>query len=749
MGGSATGADVVGEQRARAALNAVAGEIGIRLHLRGVPLGMVSNSDAPTSRGVQMTEEVAALGMSQRAARRVVVVRVEDQPPVDAARGPRDDDTTPSVLASGFEGIASQWDSAGGRTAAHTTSSAGFAQSSQSDQLPVVTSPERFASDPSESDDAWSIRAVENDGDLDDSGVPVVAGRGLTSFSDGSDGLASNGSGVDAAVIPRPGSVHFGPDSTASQSDPVSDADSHVGPRAATSQREDGPGPRVHKGKARATEDVLKAWRDEEQERLAGELQEQEAGDSQARAADFDEFMAAYVARQEASEAYDDAITRMTDGEASATFSALIVELGHYDGLRAAYRERWRVDPEASLVGDDGLEDLFNDGQWPSPVGGTGRPARSDPGPSGTTPSALAGESSDGRPGSSSDPTDAARTAAPRGPEDSNSGSIDSDGRSGGRSAQHDSDSESDDDSDSDEVAERSDGVVGTAVAGVVHSALPPNSQFDPTLDPTDITHLYAARNPAGATYFRDGDHQQEIAFPRGIRREYIVGAEQVLPRVSEQDSSQGTAGAVASVLGDFVANPHFNSDLPNASALPLGQDAVQSKSLYLPFDQGAKSLNRQQRSEVADFASYVVQRAAHRHAEGLSGVVLHAQGGGNGGVFSEGAEAVGLRRAGAVLDALGPEIERQLRARGLPAGAGDGFQRPDLAGGCAERRHPRLGQGGAARRRGAHRGSIARRGSAAGSARSSLTGAARRGHPVVDVRGIRRELRIGARQRR
>jgi hypothetical protein len=98
------------------------------------------------------------------------------------------------------------------------------------------------------------------------------------------------------------------------------------------------------------------------------------------------------------------------------------------------------------------------------------------------------------------------------------------------------------------------------------------------------------------------------------------------------------------------------------------GKPAVMRNGRYhLPFDSGAKTLTALQRHQAAGFASYVVEQAADRYAADRSGLTLHAQGGGNGGFNSVGAEAVGLQRAHAALDAVRREIERQLQVRGLP----------------------------------------------------------------------------------
>ncbi len=67
-------------------------------------------------------------------------------------------------------------------------------------------------------------------------------------------------------------------------------------------------------------------------------------------------------------------------------------------------------------------------------------------------------------------------------------------------------------------------------------------------------------------------DYQQEISFPGGIKRENIVGAEQVLPQEIGQGSSDGAPVPTAPVFGDFVHKPSFDPHMPDAAAaLPMG----------------------------------------------------------------------------------------------------------------------------------------------------------------------------------
>jgi 8-oxo-dGTP pyrophosphatase MutT (NUDIX family) len=61
--------------------------------------------------------------------------------------------------------------------------------------------------------------------------------------------------------------------------------------------------------------------------------------------------------------------------------------------------------------------------------------------------------------------------------------------------------------------------------------------------------------------------YQQEIAFPSAIRRENIIGAEEVPPR----EDPGGSGDSTTLRFGSFETNPHFNPDLPSAAPPPLG----------------------------------------------------------------------------------------------------------------------------------------------------------------------------------
>ncbi|MDV3128456.1 DUF3626 domain-containing protein [Mycobacterium sp. 21AC1] len=221
--------------------------------------------------------------------------------------------------------------------------------------------------------------------------------------------------------------------------------------------------------------------------------------------------------------------------------------------------------------------------------------------------------------------------------------------------------------------------------------------------------------------------YQQEVSFPGGIRRENIASAVEILP--PNEDSSAAGAGSPSSApkYGPVVRNEHFNPDLPNENAPavlqgPIGgrpapdddtssvafgstgtsmhfhredepdswdaymagladssgevRQASSSSSaglegglLRLPFREGTTAVDeRRWHVEIEDFVSRVVTAAGRRRDAGKSGLILHAQGGGNGGRFSRGADAVGQERAQTVIDAIRPLIERSLQQNSMPA---------------------------------------------------------------------------------
>ena len=118
-------------------------------------------------------------------------------------------------------------------------------------------------------------------------------------------------------------------------------------------------------------------------------------------------------------------------------------------------------------------------------------------------------------------------------------------------------------------------------------------------------------------------------------------------------------------------SGPAGNEDEAAGSARPLGTAADHGGSVretfHLPFGERRKALDGDQRAQLAGWAADVADRAARRYRAGEGGLVVHVQGGGNGGRLSDGAEVVGRTRASAARFALQSEVQRQLRARAVP----------------------------------------------------------------------------------
>jgi hypothetical protein len=111
---------------------------------------------------------------------------------------------------------------------------------------------------------------------------------------------------------------------------------------------------------------------------------------------------------------------------------------------------------------------------------------------------------------------------------------------------------------------------------------------------------------------------------------------------------------------------------------------------LHLPFDRHVKSLAGRLDPQIETFVANVVNAAEARYRAGQGGLALRAEGGGNGGVFSRGADTVGKSRAKAVLDVMRPQIESSLQGRGVPtdfvtfsdpASRGRAFAEGDVSG--------------------------------------------------------------------
>ncbi|MFE0023568.1 toxin glutamine deamidase domain-containing protein [Amycolatopsis sp. NPDC059021] len=82
-----------------------------------------------------------------------------------------------------------------------------------------------------------------------------------------------------------------------------------------------------------------------------------------------------------------------------------------------------------------------------------------------------------------------------------------------------------------------------------------------------------------------------------------------------------------------------------------------------ISFGEGSRDVAPEHAQRLNRFATAM----AARLRDTGSRMVVHLEGGGNGGFRSEGAQRVGLRRAGAVRDLLTPELEEVLTAQGIP----------------------------------------------------------------------------------
>jgi hypothetical protein len=100
-------------------------------------------------------------------------------------------------------------------------------------------------------------------------------------------------------------------------------------------------------------------------------------------------------------------------------------------------------------------------------------------------------------------------------------------------------------------------------------------------------------------------------------------------------------------------------------------QEAAQSgRPAVVPFPGSTYTVTEPGLEATADFAIWLAGEALERARAGQPGLLVRAEGGGNGGTFSRGgAEAVGRRRAEAVLDVLRLQVFRELERLGVPPG--------------------------------------------------------------------------------
>ncbi|WP_193047682.1 DUF3626 domain-containing protein [Mycolicibacterium baixiangningiae] len=83
-------------------------------------------------------------------------------------------------------------------------------------------------------------------------------------------------------------------------------------------------------------------------------------------------------------------------------------------------------------------------------------------------------------------------------------------------------------------------------------------------------------------------------------------------------------------------------------------------------FAQGSKKLSGAQRAELDGLARDLVDQARQQLEAGRGGLRVRAEGGGNDGRFSRGADNVGRQRASATLNYLGTQVRAELAAQGM-----------------------------------------------------------------------------------
>ncbi|BBY46772.1 hypothetical protein MARA_02020 (plasmid) [Mycolicibacterium arabiense] len=212
-------------------------------------------------------------------------------------------------------------------------------------------------------------------------------------------------------------------------------------------------------------------------------------------------------------------------------------------------------------------------------------------------------------------------------------------------------------------VAESGDGDVDAAARRVVQIRIGPRSQSS-----TEAAHFVPGSGwrsrPSGSLIRRDPTFGRGIDLPGG--REPAgdepgemperAGGGRGEPLVSDRDGRDSRDAAELDVSRQ--ATGAMAATTPAASG---------SGDLHLRFDRGVESVEVHANSDVAAIVAGVVATAERVHRAGRGGLILRAEGGGNGGLFSQGADVVGLRRARAALDAVGSRIADALRAKGIP----------------------------------------------------------------------------------
>ncbi|WP_144033088.1 DUF3626 domain-containing protein [Mycolicibacterium vaccae] len=120
------------------------------------------------------------------------------------------------------------------------------------------------------------------------------------------------------------------------------------------------------------------------------------------------------------------------------------------------------------------------------------------------------------------------------------------------------------------------------------------------------------------------------------------------------QPTSRGSA------LRDGVTGPRAEARRRASVRVEKRPKPAVSTHVLMPFDERSQELSAAQRADLDRFAVALVQRARQVIADGGSGLIVNADGGGNGGRFSRGPVVVGTKRATAALNYLRAQIEKQ-----------------------------------------------------------------------------------------
>ncbi|WP_158168100.1 DUF3626 domain-containing protein [Mycolicibacterium smegmatis] len=165
------------------------------------------------------------------------------------------------------------------------------------------------------------------------------------------------------------------------------------------------------------------------------------------------------------------------------------------------------------------------------------------------------------------------------------------------------------------------------------------DGRIDPPLVVVELRHLHRSNVPI-----------EEVAQTHGVLIEWSRQAFELAHQL------RGTS-AYAGVSPSDTGRP--------ALVQPPDQHPMTSIATSV-FDPESKKLNDLQRAELDGLARDVVDRARRQLQTRPGGLHIRAEGGGNGGRFSRGADAVGKERARVTLDYLRTRIQQHLETRAM-----------------------------------------------------------------------------------